>query len=90
MHDVMYSSGLVDCMLVIIVAEFFFLFAKDRRFAFSLLPFFCAGAALILALRVVILQGAWQYLAMFLILALIAHLLELYRRLKNKDRLLQR
>ena len=90
MHDVMYSSGLVDCMLVLLVAEFFFLFAKDHRFAFSFLPFFCAGAALILALRVVILQGAWQHLAAFLILALIAHLLELYRRLKDKDRLLQR
>ena len=90
MHDFMYSSGLVDCMLILLVAEFFFLFARDRRFAFSFLPFFCAGAALILALRVVILQGAWQYLAVFLILALIAHLLELNRRLKDKDRLLQR
>ena len=77
-------------MLVLLVAEFFFLFAKDRRFAFSFLPFFCAGAALILALRVVILQGAWQHLAVFLILALIAHLIELFRRLKDKDRLLQR
>ena len=77
-------------MLVLLVAEFFFLFAKDRRFAFSFLPFFCAGAALMLALRVVILQGAWQHLAVFLILALIAHLLELYRRLKDKARLLQR
>jgi len=77
-------------MLALLVAEFVFLFAKDRRFAFSFLPFFCAGAALILALRVVILQGAWQYLAVFLILALIAHLFELHRRLKNKGRLLQR
>ena len=77
-------------MLVLLAAEFFFLFAKDRRFAFTFLPFFCAGAALILALRVVILQGAWQYLAVFLILALIAHLLELYRRLKDRERLLQR
>ena len=90
MHDVMYSSWLVDCMLLLLAAEFFFLFAKDRRFAFSFLPFFCAGAALMLALRVVILQGAWQHLAVFLILALIAHLLELYRRLKDKARLLQR
>ena len=77
-------------MLVLLVAEFFFLFVKDRKFAFSFLPFFCAGAALILALRVVILQGAWQHLAVFLILALIAHLIELFRRLKDKDRLLQR
>lgn len=77
-------------MLLLLVAEFFFLFARDRRFAFSFLPFFSAGAALILALRVVILQGAWQYLAMFLILALIAHLIELYRRLKDREELLQR
>ena len=90
MHDFVYSSGLVDCMLLLLVAEFFFLFARDRRFAFSFLPFFCAGAALMLALRVVILQGAWQYLAMFLILALIAHLIELYRRLKDREELLQR
>ena len=90
MHGFIYSSELVDCMLVLLAAEFFFLFAKDRRFAFTFLPFFCAGAALILALRVVILQGAWQYLAVFLILALIAHLLELYRRLKDRERLLQR
>ena len=90
MHDFVYSSGLVDCMLLLLVAEFFFLFARDHRFAFSFLPFFCAGAALMLALRVVILQGAWQYLAMFLILALIAHLIELFRRLKDKEELLQR
>ena len=77
-------------MLLLLVAEFFFLFAKDRRFALSFLPFFSAGAALILALRVVILQGAWQYLAVFLILALIAHLIELYRRLQDTEELLQR
>ena len=88
MQTFMYSSGLVDCMLVLLMAEFFFLFVKDRKFAFSFLPFFCAGAALILALRVVMLQGAWQHLAMFLILALIAHLLELYRRLKDREKLL--
>ena len=57
-------------MLVLLVAEFFFLFAKDRRFAFTFLPFFCAGAALILALRVVLLQGAWQHLALFLVFLL--------------------
>ena len=90
MHGFMYSSGLVDCMLLLLVAEFFFLFARDRRFAFSFLPFFCAGAAHMLALRGVILRGAWQYLAMFLILALIAHLIELFRRLKDKEELLQR
>ena len=67
-----------------------FFLLQSTQICTSFLPFFCAGAALILALRVVILQGAWQYVAVFLILALIAHLIELYRRLKDREELLQR
>ncbi len=90
MQQFMYSSVLMDLMLGLLFLEFSFLFIKDRRFAYSFLPFFCAGAALILALRIVIVQAAWEYLAAFLVLALIAHLLELIRRLKDRERLMHR
>ena len=85
MQQFMYSSLLMDLMLGLLFVEFSFLFIKDRGFAYSFLPFFCAGAALILALRMVIVQATWEYLAASLVLALIAHLLELFRRLKDKE-----
>jgi len=85
MRDFLYSSLLMDFMLGLLVVEFCLLSIKDRRFALSFLPFFFAGAALILALRVIVVQGAWPYFAAALILALIAHLGEIFRRIRNRN-----
>ncbi len=75
----------MDLMLGLLVAEFFLILTfRDVSVALSFLPFFCAGAALILALRIALEGGAWQYFATALVAALIAHGSEIYRRFSHQ------
>ena len=71
----------MDLMLGLLIAEFLVILAlRDLALAVSFLPFFCAGAALILAMRIALVDGAWQYFAIALLAALISHGSEIYRR----------
>ena len=86
MSNFMFSSFFMDLILGLLVVEILLLSLKDVRFALSFLPFFCAGAALILALRVALVGGAWPFFAAALFAALVAHLGEIYRRVRNKNK----
>jgi hypothetical protein len=81
-----FRSGLVaDVILVVMVAEALLLLVYRKLTGRGpapgdLLTMLLAGACLVLALRAVLTGAHWPVVAVCLIAALLAHLLDLYRR----------
>jgi hypothetical protein len=81
-----FRSGLVaDVILVVMVAEALLLLVYRKvsgrgPAAADLITMLLAGACLVLALRAVLTGAQWPLVAVCLIAALFAHLLDLYRR----------
>ncbi len=81
-----FHSGLVaDVILVVMIAEALLLLVYRKvsgrgPAAAGLLTMLLAGACLVLALRAVLTGAHWPVVAVFLLAALLAHLLDLYRR----------
>lgn len=85
LESVILSGRIVDLMLVFIVLEIilFTWLRRHRRGAFSLpalLVNIGAGASLMLALRASLTQSGWQWIAMFLVAALVFHLADVASR----------
>ncbi len=82
----LFASGrIVDLVLGFTVLEALAIIAYFRRTGRGLAPAdlltnLAAGTCLMLALRVVLADGWWGYLALCLTAALLAHLLDLRRR----------
>jgi hypothetical protein len=81
-----FRSGLVaDVILVVMLAEALLLFVYRRLTGrgpatADLVAMLLAGACLVLALRAVLTGAHWPVVVMFLGAALLAHLMDLYRR----------
>jgi hypothetical protein len=85
MADMFAGGRLVDLILVLVVIEAAGLILYWRRFRrgvapFDLLPNLCAGAFLLLALRVTIAGASWMMASSCLAAAGLAHLTDVYRR----------
>ena len=85
MADLFASGRLVDLILVLVVIEVAVLLVYWRRTGrgvapLDLLPNLCAGAFLLLALRVTLTGGGWMLASSCLATAGLAHLADLYRR----------
>lgn len=88
MADLFASGHLVDLILVLVVIEAMALALYWRRTArgvapLDLLPNLCAGAFLLLALRVTLTGGDWMLASGCLAAAGLAHLADLYRRWRH-------
>ncbi|WP_217362942.1 hypothetical protein [Roseicella sp. DB1501] len=83
MMQALFSSGrVVDLALGLMLLEALALLALRRSRGGGLAPaellaFLLAGAGLLLALRAALVGAAWQWIALPLILALLAHLADL-------------
>ncbi len=81
-----FRSGMVaDVILAVIIAEALLLLlyrkVTGRGLAtFDLFAMLLAGGCLVLALRAVLTGSSWPVVALFLGAALVAHLMDLYRR----------
>lgn len=87
MADLYASGRIIDVILVLVVVEAVLLWWWRRRarhgpsFA-DLAPTLASGALLLLALRATIAGLWWGWTALALSLALLTHLLDLYRRFR--------
>jgi hypothetical protein len=85
MADLFASGRLVDLILVLVAIEVAVLLVYWRRTGrgvapLDLLPNLCAGAFLLLALRVTLTGGGWMLASLCLAAGGLAHLADLYRR----------
>ncbi len=85
MADLFASGRLVDLILVLVVIEAVALILYWRRTRqgvapVDLLPNLCAGAFLLLALRVTLADGGWKMASACLAAAGLAHLTDIGRR----------
>jgi hypothetical protein len=85
MADFFASGRVVDLILILMLAEALVVLAWWRRTGRGLapaafLPFLLAGGCLMLALRAALVGAAWPWMALALLGALLAHLLDLRRR----------
>ncbi len=88
MSELFASGRIVDVILVLLVLEVVLLMALRRRRGAQFMPAdvlwtLLSGACLLLALRAVIVEAWWGWTALFLTLALLAHLGDLWRRLRR-------
>ncbi|MFM8678565.1 MAG: hypothetical protein ACKOGH_02965 [Alphaproteobacteria bacterium] len=79
------SGRIVDAILALIVLQFAGLAWLRRRHGIGpspreLLPTLAAGSALLLALRAALVAAHWTWVAVWLALALVAHLADIHRR----------
>lgn len=75
----------IDLILAAVALECAFLVWLGRRRGvapFAWLPALAAGASLLLALRLTLAAAAWQWIAALLAVSLLAHLVDLARRLE--------
>jgi hypothetical protein len=85
MADLFASGHLVDFILVVVVLEaaallIYWARAKRGVAPLDLLPNLCAGAFLLLALRVTLAGSGWMVASLCLSAAGLAHLVDVYRR----------
>ena len=85
MADLFASGRLVDFILVVVVLEAVTLLLYWARAGrgvapLDLLPNLCAGAFLLLALRVTLAGSGWMIASLYLSAAGLAHLTDVYRR----------
>lgn len=85
MAELFASGRIIDLVLVLVLAEIILLFGWRRRtgkgpYPLSLLPNILAGAALMLGLRLALVQAWWGWIALCLIFSLLAHLTDLRNR----------
>jgi hypothetical protein len=85
MEDFFRSGLLADIILAVMIAEALLLLVYRKvtsrgPAAADLFAMLLAGACLVLALRAVLTGSSWQVVALCLLAALIAHLMDLYRR----------
>ena len=78
MAELFASGRIVDLILLLMVVEAVVLIAWVRRM--DLLGNLVAGAALLLALRGALADIWWGWIALCLALALLAHIVDLWRR----------
>jgi len=81
------SGTFFDWVLIAIAVEALLLFVwslsrGQQRQALRLLPNLLAGASLMLAVKLAIIDASWLLLAATLSLALVAHCVDLYGRLR--------
>jgi hypothetical protein len=85
MAEIFASGHLVDLILIVVALETGFLFVYWRRVGRGiapgdLLPNLCAGAFLLLALRITLGGGGWMPACGCLAAAGVAHVLDVIRR----------
>jgi hypothetical protein len=86
MSGIFANGHIVDAILVLVGLEGLFLVAittRGRGFGTALLsvvPNLLSGAFLLLALRAALVEAQWSWIAVFLALALIAHLADILAR----------
>jgi hypothetical protein len=89
MVEQLISSGrIVDLIVCVMIVEGLLLTVLQRRLGFELplsriIPMLLAGLFLLLALRVSLQGGSWTWIALWLLAALIAHMLDLVARLRS-------
>jgi hypothetical protein len=82
----LFASGhIVDAILLLVVLETILLFLWHRRTGRGIAPAaigwtLCSGAALLLAVRAALVGAWWGWVALPLLAALLAHLLDLRSR----------
>ncbi len=89
MVEQLISSGrIVDLIVCVMIVEGLLLTVLQRRLGFELslrriIVMLLAGVFLLLALRVSLQGGSWTWIALWLLAALIAHILDLLSRLSS-------
>jgi hypothetical protein len=92
MESLISSGRIVDIACAVMVAEALLLFVLARRQVIhldrpiGLLANLVSGAALMLALRVGLTASAWSWIAAFLAISLLAHLVDLASRFATSAR----
>lgn len=89
MAELFASGHFVDLILILVVIEALALIVYWRRSGrgvapSDLLPNLCAGAFLLLALRITLTGGGWMAASGCLAAAGLAHLADLYRRWRRQ------
>ena len=79
------TGSVVDCILALMLIESIALILIGRKLrsgipALQVLVNLAAGAALLLALRAALLGSPWKWISLWLLAALVAHLLDLRYR----------
>ena len=90
MAELFQSGRIVDFILLLMALELAGLAAwratgRAAPGTPEVLPYLLSGAALLLALRIALTDGAWPLIALALLLAFAAHLFDLYRRWPRAD-----
>jgi hypothetical protein len=85
MADLFASGRLIDLILIVVVLEaalliFYWRYTGRGIAPADLLPNLCAGAFLLLALRVTLAGAGWMIASGCLAAAGLAHLIDVYRR----------
>lgn len=86
----LFTSGrIIDLILVLVAAETVLLASAGRRLGYDRLwadvaPTLASGVLLLVTLRLVIAGSWWGWVASTLLLALAAHLVDLYMRLQAR------
>ena len=85
MAELFATGHAVDCILALMLIESIFLILVGRKArraipAVQVLVGIGAGAALLLALRAALQRSPWQWVSLWLMAALVAHLLDLRYR----------
>jgi hypothetical protein len=77
--EVLFQSGnIVWVILVVMIAEAMILLRYMKRVP-AMAASLAAGASLVLALRAALLQQSWFYVALFLSLGFVFHILEIWQ-----------
>jgi hypothetical protein len=90
LEELFRSGRIVDLILVLVGVEALLLGCYHRVTGcgpapVDLLSNLLSGALLLLAVRLALAQAWWGWLALVLLLSLLAHLLDLYRRWPARD-----
>jgi len=89
MTQLMQSGTIADVVIAVMIAEGLLLFALKSRFpgirGLDVIAILAAGLFLVLALRATLTGAGWQWVAIFLTAAFVAHLLDLWRQLHQRQ-----
>lgn len=89
MTQFMQSGTIADIVIAVMIVEGLLLFALRSRLrnfrAYDVIAMLAAGLFLVLALRATLTGAGWQWVAIFLTAAFVAHVLDLWRQLHQRQ-----
>lgn len=89
MIQLMQTGAIADIVIAVMIVEGLLLLALRSRLrnfrAYEVIAMLAAGLFLVLALRATLTGAGWQWVAIFLTAAYVAHALDLWRQLHQRQ-----